>query len=245
MADSASFPEFHSDMYYQALLAMGNSGFNDTPTASPSGPPFPWHAFVPTSAAVLAIMARAVSGKGKVSVTCSCQLPVFVAVCSGLLLGAGIMLALSWVWLYYKPALILACISAFTLACISSGIPKGKLLQQPDPADFELAANAIPYAIYSYCVINTLVRGWSIPGSRVSLDVGNPYLQGMLTVPAEAWVLTKSSTILVKFMDMLVWHASSCTDPALCIICAPSTGSLVRRHGYLSYTAHILHHIPV
>lgn len=121
---------------------------------------------------------------------------------------AGVLLALSCAGQYYMIALGLAgsCVALMT------------------PMSGARAAAAIPSALYTCCALFSLMK---LTMPMVTIDVGYPYLQGRIAVPAAAWSFAKSNTFLTKPLDRLVCaHATK-----LSVSCQQ------HKNGYASLTA--------
>ena len=122
------------------------------------------------------------------------------------LLIAGVLLALSCAGEYYIMALGLA----------------GCYVALMTPMSGAFAAAAIPSALYICCALFSL---GTVTLPMVTIDVGYPYLQGRIAVPAAAWGFAKSSTFLITLLDGLVCaHATklsvlymSTTQERLCM----------------------------
>jgi len=101
------------------------------------------------------------------------------------LLVVGVLLALSCAGQYYMTAVGLA--GLYVALCT--------------PMSGAFAAAAIPSALYICCALFSLAK---VTMPMVTIDVGYPYLQGRIAVPAAAWGFAKSNTFLIKLLDGLV-----------------------------------------
>ncbi len=122
------------------------------------------------------------------------------------LLIAGVLLALSCAGQYYMMAVGLA--GLYVALCT--------------PMCCAFAAAAIPSALYICSALFSLAK---VTMPMVTIDVGYPYLQGRIAVPAAAWGFAKSNTLLINLLQGLVCaHATklsvsyiSATQERLCM----------------------------
>ena len=101
------------------------------------------------------------------------------------LLIAGVLLALSCAGQHYMMAVGLAGLYVALMTTLSGAF----------------VAAALPSALYICCALFSLGK---VTSPMVTIDVGYPYLQGRIAVPAAAWGFAKSNTLLIKLLDGLV-----------------------------------------